>query len=267
MKVKHHTDNKLILERKPVITFILLGIFVFVILFIFLSSPNEICFTCKRLTPEQGFCKLTKKSFTSTIETFKIPAKELIIAIPVTKSIQDEEYESYILLSTTTGFKRIYDFKNKSPGNISDRINIFIKNEYKKELTIKQNNTTLNIIYLIIFIVIAFSFSTLIDFVYCIFDKKNGKITLIRKNILGEKTRYFELSTVKDIEIEVCHLFKGSKSIKQYRIILKLASDKEIPLMNHYALNSSRIKKAAQILTEFLGLKKEQSESSNQHQK
>jgi hypothetical protein len=251
VQIKKLSKNILILERIPVLTFVLLGIFVFAVLFVLLSHENQVTLTCLRTTPETGLCKISVSTFAGKHNKLVMPTSNLLWVEPLT-NYKEHGMESNILLATTTGMHPLYVFDLDKTKDIADKFNYFIKNKYKKKLFIQQDDTAYNVLYFIIFMIIALSFASLIDFNYVIFDKNTETVSIIKKSLLGTRQKDYEISNIQNVEVDIKSLIKGKKNIEQYRIVLLMKNGKAIPLTPHYSINRYKTNKAIEAIVEFL---------------
>lgn len=83
----------------------------------------------------------------------------------------------------------------------------------------------------------------------CTFDRERDRMTIKRKNWLGEKIREHSINEILDVKIDELTSKYGSS----YRVTLTLSS-KEIPLTRIYSLEFEEAQEIANLIKNFINL-------------
>jgi hypothetical protein len=220
----------------------------------FLVQTNN--FTCQRLEPNQGQCKLSTWSLLGEkSQTFDIhDLQGANLEITYSREARTES----IKLITTRG-----DITLKAPDYFQDKqetvdqINAFVSDPNITTLTIKTNigAPILGCFFSAVFIIpgLVMLLRVLKADIFT-FDKMTRKLTWTRQGIINARVQEYAFHQIQDVQVKKNRYHsRNSRAVSQYQIYLIMTNDKKIHL-NFFAptRNKKEAEKIAWLITAAL---------------
>ncbi len=195
MKIVQETPNLLILRLRPILLWIIAGIFVPVGLFVLTTLGKATTFTCTRTEPTN--CQLVASGLLGS-QSKQIPLN-MLQGAKVEEDNSDDGNTYRVIILTSSGdipFTSYLSYGESDKQAIASHINQFLRDPRQTSLIQKQDDRLLMYLFGGSFVIVGF-IMLMAPVVTCVFDKTVDTLTLKRQGLLGTKVIEHRLDKIK----------------------------------------------------------------------